>query len=71
MKAVALVLVVLLAIGAIVGVMYVDRKNQMVTKNETVKSTWAEVDVVLRRRAFRFNRRWISASENRRKWSIG
>jgi LemA protein len=51
MKAVALVLVVLLAIGAIVGVMYVDRKNQMVTKNETVKSTWAEVDVVLQRRA--------------------
>jgi LemA protein len=51
MKAVALVLVVLLAIGAIVGIMYVDRKNQMVTKNETVKSTWAEVDVVLQRRA--------------------
>src|ERR1700683_660653 len=51
MKAVALVLVVLLAIGVIVGVMYVDRKNQMVTKNETVKSTWAEVDVVLQRRA--------------------
>jgi LemA protein len=51
MKAVALVLVALLAIGVIVGVMYVDRKNQMVTKNETVKSTWAEVDVVLQRRA--------------------
>ena len=51
MKAVILVLVVLLGIGLIVGSMYVDRKNQMVTKNETVKSTWAEVDVVLQRRA--------------------
>ena len=51
MKAVVLILVVLLAIGVIVGGMYVDRKNQMVTKNETVKSTWAEVDVVLQRRA--------------------
>jgi LemA protein len=45
------ILVVLLAIGLIFGVMYVDRKNQMVTKNETIKSTWAEVDVVLQRRA--------------------
>src|SRR5580693_522532 len=50
MKVGILVLVVLLAIGLIFGVMYVDRKNQMVTKNETVKSTWAEVDVVLQRR---------------------
>jgi LemA protein len=51
MKAVILVVVVLLGIGLIVGSMYVDRKNQMVTKNETVKSTWAEVDVVLQRRS--------------------
>jgi LemA protein len=51
MKAVILVLVALLAIGVIVGGMYIDRKNQMVTKNETIKSTWAEVDVVLQRRA--------------------
>jgi LemA protein len=51
MKVGILVLVVLLAIGLIFGVMYVDRKNQMVTKNETIKSTWAEVDVVLQRRA--------------------
>jgi LemA protein len=51
MKAGILVLVALLAIGVIVGGMYVDRKNQMVTKNETIKSTWAEVDVVLQRRA--------------------
>ena len=51
MKVGIAILVALLAIGLIFGVMYVDRKNQMVTKNETVKSTWAEVDVVLQRRA--------------------
>jgi LemA protein len=51
MKVGILVLVVLLAVGLIVGGMYIDRKNQMVTKNETIKSTWAEVDVVLQRRS--------------------
>jgi LemA protein len=51
MKVGIAILVILLAVGLIVGGMYVDRKNQMVTKNETVKSTWAEVDVVLQRRA--------------------
>jgi LemA protein len=51
MKIGILILVALLAIGVIVGGMYVDRKNQMVTKNETIKSTWAEVDVVLQRRS--------------------
>jgi len=51
MKAVILVLVVLVGIGLITGVMYVDRKNQMVTKNETVKSAWAEVDNQLQRRS--------------------
>ncbi len=33
------------------GGMYVSRRNQMVTLNETVKSDWAQVDVVLQRRA--------------------
>jgi LemA protein len=51
MKVGIVILVALLAIGVLVGGMYVDRKNQMVTKNETIKSTWAEVDVVLQRRA--------------------
>jgi len=51
MKVGIVVLVALLAIGLIVGGMYVDRKNQMVTKNETVKSSWAEVDNQLQRRA--------------------
>src|ERR1700720_3360746 len=30
---------------------YVGAKNQMVTKNETVKAAWSQVDVVLQRRA--------------------
>jgi len=45
------VLVVLLLLGFIVGGMYVSRRNQMVMLNETVKSDWAQVDVVLQRRA--------------------
>jgi LemA protein len=51
MKAVIVVLVVLLGIGLITGGMYVGRKNQMVVKNETVKSAWSEVDNQLQRRA--------------------
>jgi LemA protein len=39
-------LVVLLIFGS-----YVSAKNQMVTKDETVKNAWSEVDVVLQRRA--------------------
>jgi LemA protein len=45
------ILVVLIVGGLIVGSMYVSHKNQMVTLNETVKSNWAQVDVVLQRRA--------------------
>jgi LemA protein len=30
---------------------YVGAKNQMVTKNETVKAVWSQVDIVLQRRA--------------------
>jgi LemA protein len=30
---------------------YVSAKNQMVTKNETVKAAWSQVDIVLQRRA--------------------
>ena len=44
-----LILAVLVALG--VGGMYVGRRNQMVVKNEAVKSEWAQVDVVLQRRA--------------------
>jgi LemA protein len=51
MKAFAAVLVVLLILGVLVGGMYVSRRNQMVILNEAVKSNWAQVDVVLQRRA--------------------
>lgn len=45
------VLVVLLVLALLVGGMYVSRRNHMVALNETVKSNWAQVDVVLERRA--------------------
>ncbi len=45
--AVIVIVVLLLAFGG----MYVSAKNQMVAKNETIKSNWAQVDVVLQRRA--------------------
>jgi LemA protein len=51
MKNAVIVLVVLVVIALLVGGMYVSRRNQMVTLNETVKSDWAQVDVVLERRA--------------------
>jgi len=51
MKNVLIVLAVILLIVFAAGGMYVGRRNVMVQKNETVKSTWAEVDVVLQRRA--------------------
>jgi len=46
-----------IAIGIIVLLLivgfssYVGAKNQMVTKNETVKAAWLQVDIVLQRRA--------------------
>jgi LemA protein len=45
---VAIVIIVLLLIF---GGMYVGAKNQMVAKNETIKSNWSQVDNVLQRRA--------------------
>jgi LemA protein len=45
---VAVVIILILLIG--VG-MYVSIKNTLVQKNEAVKSTWSQVDVVLQRRA--------------------
>jgi LemA protein len=51
MKSVIAVLLVLVLIALAVGGMYVGRKNQMVTLDEQVKSNWAQVDVVLQRRA--------------------
>jgi LemA protein len=37
--------------GLMVGCSYVSAKNQMVAKDQTVKSMWSEVDVQLERRA--------------------
>jgi len=51
MKLLVIVLVVILALGLTVCVMYISSRNQMVTLNETVKSDWAQVDVVLQRRS--------------------
>jgi LemA protein len=45
------VLAVIVLLALAIGGMYVGRRNEMVTKNETVKSAWAQVDVVLQRRA--------------------
>jgi LemA protein len=51
MKKLLVVIVVLAVVALIFGGMYVGRRNQMVTKNEAVKAQWAQVDVVLQRRA--------------------
>ena len=51
MKIAGIVLVVLVILALLFGGMYVSRRNQMVTLNETVKSDWAQVDVVLQRRS--------------------
>jgi LemA protein len=51
MKKGYIVLGVIVLVALMLGGMYVGRRNEMVTKNETVKSDWAQVDVVLQRRA--------------------
>jgi LemA protein len=51
MKIVGIVIAVVLIIALIVGGGYVSAKNQMVTLNESIKSNWAQVDVVLQRRS--------------------
>src|SRR5712692_2752910 len=45
------VVVVVALIAALVGGMYVGRRNEMVRKNEAINAAWAQVDVVLQRRA--------------------
>jgi len=51
MKAAILILVVLLILALVVGGAYVSRRNQMAIKREAVNAAWAQVDVVLQRRA--------------------
>jgi LemA protein len=50
MKTVIAIVVVLVILLAVFG-SYIGAKNKMVTKNETVKAAWSQVDVVLQRRA--------------------
>jgi LemA protein len=51
MKVLLGILAVVVILALICGGMYISSRNQMVTLNETVKSDWAQVDVVLQRRA--------------------
>src|ERR1700681_1929749 len=51
MKAGIVALIVLVLASFLIGGSYVGRRNEMVRKNEAVKSQWAQVDVVLQRRA--------------------
>src|SRR5438046_3403326 len=51
MKAALVVVAVLLIIALMLGGSFVGRRNQMVVKRETVNAAWAQVDVVLQRRA--------------------
>lgn len=50
MKVLGVVVVIILLLLIGIG-MYVSVKNTLVSKNEAVKSTWSQVDVVLQRRA--------------------
>ncbi len=51
MKILLGIVVALVVLGLLVGGAYVSARNQMVTLNEQVRSDWAQVDVVLQRRA--------------------
>ena len=51
MKIGLLIVVILLVLALILGSSYVGRRNQMAIKREAVSASWAQVDVVLQRRA--------------------
>src|SRR6202790_3774358 len=51
MKIGLIVLIVLVALALILGSSFIGRRNQMVVKREAVNAAWAQVDVVLQRRA--------------------
>jgi LemA protein len=51
MKIALIVLVVLVIIALLLGSSFISRRNQMVVKREAVNAAWAQVDVVLQRRA--------------------
>jgi LemA protein len=49
--AVIVILVLVLVFSLVIFGQYVGVKNTLVTKNETVKAAWSQVDIVLQRRA--------------------
>jgi len=51
MKKALLVLIVLVVIALMLGSSFIGRRNQMAVKREAVNAAWAQVDVVLQRRA--------------------
>jgi len=51
MKAVIALIAIIVLVVAVIGGAYVSSRNHMVTLDEQVKSNWAQVDVVLQRRA--------------------
>ena len=51
MKIGLIIVVILLVLALILGSAYVGRRNQMAIKREAVNAAWAQVDVVLQRRA--------------------
>src|SRR5258708_7856968 len=51
MKIALIVLAVLLIIALMLGSSFIGRRNQMAVKREAVNAAWAQVDVVLQRRA--------------------
>ena len=51
MKKGLIVLVVLVVIALMLGSSFIGRRNQMAVKREAVNAAWAQVDVVLQRRA--------------------
>jgi len=50
-KGLLLLVVILVVVALMFGSMYVSRRNQMAVKREAVNAAWAQVDVVLQRRA--------------------
>ena len=51
MKALLVVLAILIVIALLCGTSFISRRNQMAVKREAVNAAWAQVDVVLQRRA--------------------
>src|ERR1700694_4582411 len=51
MKKALAILAILVLIAILLGSSFVGRRNQMAIKRETVNAAWAQVDVVLQRRA--------------------